>query len=121
MTKSVVDSTSPAEGYIVVTLRVHEEDGQFASTCPELDTASCGDTVDEALRNIREATVQYLNAIEVSGERTRIFRKRNIPIYPGEPQEMRLVPAGNKDIVSSVVLPLLAGLGGRHGATPAML
>ena len=109
-------------GYIVVTFHVHDEDDQFVSLCPELGTASCGDTVDEAFRNIKEATSQYLNAIEASGERERIFRKRNIPIYPGVPEDRRLVPANDKDFVSSNVLPLLAALtGGGRGATAAML
>jgi len=65
-------------GYIVVTFHVREEDGQFVSLCPELGTASCGDTVDEAFRNISEATIQYLNAIEANGERERIGRDVDI-------------------------------------------
>jgi predicted RNase H-like HicB family nuclease len=121
MTKSA-SASRQITGYIILTLVIHEEDGQFASVCPELGTASCGDTVDEALANIREATLQYLSAIDQNGTRERIFRKRNIPIYPVQPEDTRLVPAGTKDIVSSVVLPLLAGgIGGRSGATPAML
>ena len=108
-------------GYIVVTFHVREEDGQFVSLCPELGTASCGDTVDEAFRNISEATIQYLNAIEANGERERIFRRRNIPTYPGAPKETRLVPAGTRDFVSSNVLPLAAAIGGRGGATTAVL
>jgi predicted RNase H-like HicB family nuclease len=99
---------SAPQGYVLVTFHVHEEDGQFVSVCAELGTASCGDTVDEALRNIREATLQYLSAIEANGERGRIFRKRNIPIYPGKPHETRMVPARAMEIVSSVALPLRA-------------
>lgn len=109
-------------GYIVVTFHVHEEDGQFASVCPELGTASCGDTVDEAFRNIKEATIQYLDAIEASGERERIFRRRNIPVYPGVPEDKRTVSASDKDFVSSNVLPLVTALtGGGRGAAAAML
>ncbi|HUF54264.1 MAG TPA: type II toxin-antitoxin system HicB family antitoxin [Dehalococcoidia bacterium] len=106
-------------GYIRLTYKVHEEDGQFVSTCPELGTASCGDSVDEAFRNIAEATIQYLDAIEESGERVRIFRKRNIPIYPAKPEEQQLVPAGHRDFVSSNVLPLVAAVMGGRRDTPA--
>jgi predicted RNase H-like HicB family nuclease len=109
-------------GCIVVTFHVHEEDGQYASLCPELGTASCGASIDEAFRNIAEATLQYLNAIEASGQRERIFRRRKIPIYPGEPpEERRVVLAGNRDFVGSGVLPIAAATGGQRGAVAAML
>jgi predicted RNase H-like HicB family nuclease len=120
MVRAVSQPASQPMGYIVVTFRVHREDGQFVSVCPELDTASCGDTVDEALHNIRDATLQYLNAIEANGERERIFKKRNIPIYPAEPRQERLVQT-NKDVVSSVVLPLPAGMGKKRGTATAVL
>jgi len=43
-----------------------------------LGTASCGDSFDEALANIAEATSEYLNTIERLGERTRIFKEKRI-------------------------------------------
>jgi predicted RNase H-like HicB family nuclease len=36
-----------------------EGDG-FVSKCPELGVASCGDTVEEAMANLREAVELYL-------------------------------------------------------------
>lgn len=108
-------------GYIVVTFHVHEEDGQYVSLSPELGTASCGASIDEAFQNIAEATIQYLNAIEASGQRERIFRQRKIPIYPGlPPEERRLVLAGNRDFVGSKVLPIAAATGGQRGPVAAM-
>ena len=97
-------SSSRKTGYIVVTYRVHKEDDQFVSVCPELGTASCGDSVDEAFGNIEEATIQYLAAIAENGERDRVFRKRNIPIYPAKPDQPRLVDAGNRDFVTTTAL-----------------
>ena len=42
-----------------------ESDG-YVSKCPELNVASCGDTFDEAIGNLREAVELYLeNAIEL--------------------------------------------------------
>ncbi len=39
---------------------IQEEDGGFVSLCPELDIASQGDTVEEALRNLKEAVELFL-------------------------------------------------------------
>lgn len=66
-------------GYVVLTLKVFEGDGQFVSECPELGIASCGDTMEEAFENIREAAT-----VEVS-----------LPAHPREyvsPQPV-LIPA----------------------------
>jgi predicted RNase H-like HicB family nuclease len=37
-----------------------EEDGGYVSLCPELDIASQGDTVEEALKNVKEAVEMFL-------------------------------------------------------------
>ncbi len=43
-----------------------EKEG-YVSRCPELSVASCGDDVEEALRNLKEAVELYIeNAIELS-------------------------------------------------------
>jgi predicted RNase H-like HicB family nuclease len=36
------------------------EGGVYVSKCPELGVASCGDTVEEAMANLREAVELYL-------------------------------------------------------------
>jgi len=64
--------------YIELTYVIAEEDGQFASHCEELGTASCGKTLDEALENLRDAVDLHLNTLEKLGERARFFRERNI-------------------------------------------
>jgi hypothetical protein len=77
-------------GHVILTLRIFEsesEDCRYESECVELDVGSCGATIGEAIDNISDATVQYLNAIEESGDIERIFRKRHIPIILGEPRE----------------------------------
>lgn len=37
-----------------------DEDGVYVAECPEIGTASQGDTIEEALANLREATELYL-------------------------------------------------------------
>jgi predicted RNase H-like HicB family nuclease len=67
--------------YIALTFKIIEEEGQYSVVCEELGTASCGDTIDEAMKNIREAVVVDLNALEQVGERNRFFRERGIRMH----------------------------------------
>nr|QNO56124.1 hypothetical protein PNCMNLLH_00002 [Methanosarcinales archaeon ANME-1 ERB7]QNO56159.1 hypothetical protein LLPGBHFJ_00002 [Methanosarcinales archaeon ANME-1 ERB7] len=47
-----------------LTATIWEEEGVYVSKCPELNVASCGDTPEEALSNLKEAVELYLdNAI----------------------------------------------------------
>ena len=73
-----------AHKYIYVTINIEEEGDQFVSMCPELGTASCGDTEQEALDNLREAITVHLNALEEVGERERLFQERNIEVLYAE-------------------------------------
>ncbi len=45
---------------------VHREGDWFVSWCPELDVASQGRTVEEALTNLREALELYLEGQEAT-------------------------------------------------------
>lgn len=108
-------------GYVVLTFRVYKEEDQYVSECVELGTASCGDTIDQALANLEEATLQYLNAIEECGERDRIFRRKNIRIILGTPHgETKPVTAREREMVSLFVHPL-STLTPSHGSPAAVL
>ena len=49
-----------------LTILIWEEEGAYVSRCQELEVASCGNTPEEALDNIREAIELYLeNAREL--------------------------------------------------------
>lgn len=39
---------------------VHKEDELYVAQCPEVGTASQGETIEEAVRNLQEATEVYL-------------------------------------------------------------
>jgi len=43
-----------------LTATVWQEGDQYVSRCPELGVASCGDTPDQALRELQEAVELYL-------------------------------------------------------------
>ena len=44
-----------------LTATIWEEKGVYVSKCPELGVASCGDTPEEALSNLKEAVELYLD------------------------------------------------------------
>ena len=49
-----------------ITAAIWEEESVYVSKCPELGVASCGDTAEEALDNLKEAVELYIdNAIEL--------------------------------------------------------
>jgi predicted RNase H-like HicB family nuclease len=39
---------------------VHKEDNLYVAQCPEIGTASQGETIEEAVNNLQEATELYL-------------------------------------------------------------
>ena len=79
--------------YIELTMTVEEEDGQFVSLCQELGTASCGDTPEEALANLREAVTIHIAGLEEVGTKERVFQERGIVIHDEEdaPESTRYV------------------------------
>ncbi len=50
-----------------------------------MESASCGDTIDEALENLGEAIEVHLKGLEETGELRRVLRERNIRINEGLP------------------------------------
>jgi predicted RNase H-like HicB family nuclease len=42
---------------------IHKEDGAYVVECPEVGTVSQGKTIEEALKNIKEATELYLESM----------------------------------------------------------
>ncbi len=39
---------------------IHKEDNLYVAECPEINTASQGETIEEAVKNLQEATELYL-------------------------------------------------------------
>ena len=71
---------SHSVGYIVLTGFAEEEEGQYVSYCPELGTASCGDTITEALDNLREAIELNIEGLEEVSELELTLRERDIKV-----------------------------------------
>ncbi|MFQ5826121.1 MAG: type II toxin-antitoxin system HicB family antitoxin [Dehalococcoidia bacterium] len=69
-----------AAGYIAVEMVVIKEGNQYSSWCPELDIASCGDSPEEAVKNLGDALELYLHTIEEEGEQEQVFKEKGISI-----------------------------------------
>ena len=67
-------------GYIAVEIVATKEGNQYSSWCPELDIASCGNSPEEAVKNLGDALELYLNTLEQEGERKQIFKERGLRI-----------------------------------------
>jgi predicted RNase H-like HicB family nuclease len=51
----------------VFTAVLHKEDEMYMAECPEVGTISQGNTIEEAINNLKEATELYLDEFPLSG------------------------------------------------------
>lgn len=49
-----------------LTALIHKEEDLYVAECPEAGTVSQGDTIEEALANLKEATELYLEEFPMS-------------------------------------------------------
>ena len=56
------------------------DEGGYVSYCIELDVASCGDTLDEAMENIRDAVMVYLYSLNETNDRESVLRAKGIQV-----------------------------------------
>jgi predicted RNase H-like HicB family nuclease len=52
---------------------IYWEDDVYVAQCPEVGTASQGDTIEEAIANLKEATELYLEEFPISKTTPRIL------------------------------------------------
>jgi predicted RNase H-like HicB family nuclease len=81
--------------YIIVTYIVKPDEDQYAAYCPELGTASCGDTIEEALDNIKDAVSLHIETLKELGDLERFLAGRGVkPLlrYPRQKQQAISVP-----------------------------
>jgi len=64
--------------YVDLNFRAFPEGTQWVSECLELGVASCGDTMQEALAAILDATTLYLETAEDEGELERVLRDAGV-------------------------------------------
>lgn len=69
----------------VLTCLIHREDDSFVATCPQIDVASQGDSIEEARANLIEALELFF---ECSDDRE-VLRRLNNEVYV-TPVEVRV-------------------------------
>lgn len=52
---------------VELSVLTRRQGNQYSSWCPELDVASCGETVEEACENLNDAIDAYLSALAEEG------------------------------------------------------
>jgi predicted RNase H-like HicB family nuclease len=115
--ETAVRSRAARGDVVALTIRLHEEDGQFLALCEELGVETFGDTQDEALAAIREAVLLYLNTLETEGERERVFKERGIK--PVSKRDLRSQTISVTAHIGEVVMPSAFPLGRVATATGA--
>ena len=69
-------------GYVILTLRFFQEEGQWVGDCEELGVAQCGDSLDEVRAGLEELLMLTLYTMESVGERERFFAEHSITLHP---------------------------------------
>lgn len=73
--------------YVELTVVLVKEGNQYNALCLELGTPSCGDTVEEAFENAKDAILVHLHELERTGQRERIFKERKIILSERRPKK----------------------------------
>ena len=99
-----------ATGYVILTMRFFQEEGQWVGDCEELGVAHCGDSLDEARAGLEELLALTLNTMASVGERERFFAEHGIALHPSDQpaptQEYHVLP--DTHLVEPKRVPLTA-------------
>lgn len=63
---------------------IEREDDVFVATCDELDVASHGDSIEEAVQRCKDAVRLYLEVISEDGELDETLMRRGLVAQPAE-------------------------------------
>ena len=92
--------------YVVLTMVIEREGKYYVSRCSELGIASSGQTEEEALRSIEDATEVYLNTLEDLGECEEFLQRQGVPVYCNAPASRKMPSPPRGGFVYSQVMPV---------------
>ena len=76
---------SATVGYVELTLTFSREEGKWVGLCDELGVSTYGKKLEQVEDDLRLLVIEFLNLLEESGERERLFRERKIQVTTAEP------------------------------------
>ncbi len=99
-------------GHLALLGVITKEDGQYVSFCPQLGVASCGDTVEEATTNLKDAVAAYVEALQETGELKGVLSERGLRVTAKSPPKSKSAPIPTGSFVAlfdqEIPLALLA-------------
>jgi predicted RNase H-like HicB family nuclease len=96
--------TTTIAGFLRVTGVVEPvPEGGFVSRCPEFAIASEGDSIDEALFNIREALDVYLETLVELGDLDKVLAQRSLKVFDTPPESAVSLDVTPGQIVATIV------------------
>jgi len=60
---------------------IHKEENLYVAECPEIGTASQGETIEEAVKNLQEATELYLEEFPMKASFRPIMTTFEVPAH----------------------------------------
>ena len=60
---------------------IHKEEDLYVAECPEVGTASQGETIEEAIKNLQEATELYLEEFPITSVTRPILTTFEVPAH----------------------------------------
>ena len=97
--------------FIVVTGRTDPaEEGGFVSYCPELEVASQGESIDEAIENLKDAIATFIETLLELGDWQDFLNKHNLEVLyeppSGHSKKVEIAPG---ETISALVAVMTAG------------
>ena len=92
-----------SQQYIQVTIRIdpgEEDEGGFVALSPELGVASQGETIDEVLKNIHAAVLEFLEGLADLGDLDAFIKQRGIEVYDQLPIKPSNVAVNRGEVVA---------------------
>ncbi len=60
---------------------IHKEENLYVALCPEVGTASQGETIEEAVKNLQEATELYLEEFPMKQAYRPLMTTFEVPVH----------------------------------------
>lgn len=98
-------------GYIILKIRVVDEDGRLVAYCDELGVSAFAKSLNDLHERMQDLIKCHLNALEIAGIRDRVFKENGIRFYISRPEQKDIsitTPLNRNNYVQAYVQPIPA-------------